>query len=293
MKWSAVATLCTAPLALAGALQADVVPRGVAADVAVQASSSGSSTVEIEEVIVIWMNSGGGSQTTTMGSTMAMNNVAAATHTVVVGGSAGLVYTPDTIEAAVGDMVIFTFLSANHTATQSAFLTPCVKLSGGMDSGFMPNANNSVVPPPQMAIQVTVTTPLWFYCRQKNPEPHCGKGMTFSINPTANKTQAMFEQMAIAQNGTGSTAAIVATTSALAATATVADVGTTMTTMALSTVTSSSDVGSMSSGTGSSSSGDECSCSCFCGVASFPAAVQGLEGFGGMSGAMPMSAMMT
>ncbi len=38
--------------------------------------------------------------------------------------------------------------------------------------------------------------------------------MVFSINPTANKTQEMFEQMAIAQNGTGTTAAIVATSSA-------------------------------------------------------------------------------
>jgi plastocyanin len=79
---------------------------------------------------------------------------------VTVGGSAGLVYSPNTLEANVGDMVIFTFLSANHTATQSAFTSPCVKLAGGKDSGFMPNLNDSVVPPPQMAMQVTVTTPL-------------------------------------------------------------------------------------------------------------------------------------
>lgn len=78
----------------------------------------------------------------------------------MVGGSAGLVYTPNTINAAVGDMVIFQFMSANHTATQSAFTTPCEALAGGMDSGFKPNANNSVVPPPQMAMQVTVATPI-------------------------------------------------------------------------------------------------------------------------------------
>jgi hypothetical protein len=57
-------------------------------------------------------------------------------------------------------MVIFTFESQNHTATQSAFTSPCVKLAGGMDSGFMPNVNNTVVPAPQMAMQVTVATPL-------------------------------------------------------------------------------------------------------------------------------------
>jgi plastocyanin len=82
------------------------------------------------------------------------------TSQVTVGGSAGLVYTPNSIAAAVGDTVLFTFLSANHTATQSAFTTPCEKLTGGTDSGFMPNANDSVVPAPQMAMQVTVPTPI-------------------------------------------------------------------------------------------------------------------------------------
>jgi hypothetical protein len=57
-------------------------------------------------------------------------------------------------------MVIFTFESANHTVTQSAFNTPCEKLAGGVDSGFIPNINNSVTPPPQMAMQVTVATPI-------------------------------------------------------------------------------------------------------------------------------------
>jgi plastocyanin len=86
---------------------------------------------------------------------------------VVVGGTAGLVYTPDTIQAAVGDMVIFTFMNANHTVTQSAFTAPCVKLPEGMDSGFMPNTNNTIVPAPQMAMQVTVATPIckWPFLR--------------------------------------------------------------------------------------------------------------------------------
>lgn len=57
-------------------------------------------------------------------------------------------------------MVVFTFLSNNHTATQSAFATPCDPLAGGMDSGFVPNVNNTVSPPPQVAMQVTVATPL-------------------------------------------------------------------------------------------------------------------------------------
>jgi hypothetical protein len=57
-------------------------------------------------------------------------------------------------------MVVFTFMSQNHTVTESAFAEPCVKLADGMDSGFMSNPNNTVSPPPQMAMQVTVTTPI-------------------------------------------------------------------------------------------------------------------------------------
>jgi plastocyanin len=252
-------------------------------------SYSGSSTsVSITEVIVLWVNNGGNSATSTVNSPMSSSaNVAAATHTVIVGGSGGLVYTPNTIEAAVGDMVIFTFMSNNHTATQSAFTTPCEKLTGGMDSGFMPNIINTVSPAPHMAMQVAVTTPIWFYCRQSG---HCGKGMTFSVNPTANKTQAMFEQMAIAQNGTGTAGAITGGSSSAGSVA-----GTTIATAAAASATSvssgSSNAGSLASGTGTTSSGGSCTCSCFCGVAAFPAAVQGLGGFGGMSGAMPMLAL--
>ncbi len=81
------------------------------------------------------------------------------THQVQV-GAGGLAYTPSSLTAAVGDTVIFTFVSANHTATQSAFATPCDPLAGGMDSGFQPNANGTVNPPPQVAMQVQVATPL-------------------------------------------------------------------------------------------------------------------------------------
>ena len=85
---------------------------------------------------------------------------AGATHTVTVGGPKGLAYEPSSIQAAVGDMVVFTFLSQNHTVSQSAFATPCDLLAGGMDSGFQPNVNNTVNPPPQVALQVMVATPL-------------------------------------------------------------------------------------------------------------------------------------
>ena len=53
------------------------------------------------------------------------------THKVMVGGSAGLIYTPDHITADVGDLVIFTFGPKNHTLTQSTFAQPCIKMAEG------------------------------------------------------------------------------------------------------------------------------------------------------------------
>ena len=55
---------------------------------------------------------------------------------VTVGGAAGLVYTPNQLNASVGDTVRFNFNVKNHTATQSAFKTPCVPLDGGFNSGL-------------------------------------------------------------------------------------------------------------------------------------------------------------
>jgi plastocyanin len=48
-------------------------------------------------------------------------------------------YRPESITAAVGDVVEFQFMQKNHTATQSTFADPCKAMEGGMDSGFMPN----------------------------------------------------------------------------------------------------------------------------------------------------------
>lgn len=282
MRLSTIAALCAAPLALATAIKTN---EGIQVSV-----EQGKDASSVDEVIIIWVNEGGGAATSTVTSTVTVTDasgtaVAAATHSVTVGGAAGLVYTPDTIEAAVGDMVIFTFESANHTATQSAFTSPCVKLAGGTDSGFMPNINNTVVPAPQMAMQVTVATPIWFYCRQKG---HCGKGMTFSINPTAQKTQAMFQQMAIAQNGTGTASPITGGSAVAppAAASTVAAAAATTAAVAASAATSG-----IATGSGNVSNG-ACECSCLCGMAAFPnAAVQGVGAYGGMSGSMPLAAI--
>ncbi|KAM3515618.1 hypothetical protein MY11210_000796 [Beauveria gryllotalpidicola] len=242
MKWSTTVSLAVAPLAAMAASHrlrktypVSVNPRAEAASqldgrsIAVinGMKGHGLNLDARSDVIIIWVNPGNDAPTTTInqpvtgtpghgeatatppaesatttagGSQTTTAPAAGASHTVKVGGPNGLVFEPDSVEAAAGDTVVFEFLSQNHTVTQSPFNTPCKAMEGGMDSGFLANPNNTVTPPPQVAMKVRATTPLWFYCRQKG---HCGKGMVFSINPTAEKTQALFQSMAIAQNGTG------------------------------------------------------------------------------------------
>jgi hypothetical protein len=91
----------------------------------------------------------------------------------------------------------------------------------------------------------------------------------------------MFQQAAIAQNGTGSTA-VIAGGSATGSTSTVAVASSAATQSANS---GSSSSGSLTTGTGSFDSTGACQCSCLCGTASFPnAAVQGIGAFGGLPG---------
>ncbi|OCL05661.1 hypothetical protein AOQ84DRAFT_93722 [Glonium stellatum] len=208
------------------------------------------------------------------------------THTITVGGTKpaadptgtptpNLAYQPESIIANVGDTVLFVFLQANHTVTQSTFANPCVKMSGGMDSGFMPNPSGA--PGVTFSMPVSASGPLWFYCKQK-VGTHCGKGMVFAINAptTGAKTFSAYKQLAIAQNGTAlSTAGIVATAaSAVASTVTIA-AGSASANAASATV---------AVGQGTLSDGSACTCQCLCGANSFPAnaAVSNFGGFAGM-----------
>ncbi|KAG8856059.1 hypothetical protein FRB96_006626 [Tulasnella sp. 330] len=105
----------------------------------------------------------------------------AAVWDVTVGGTAGLVYTPPYVNAAVNDTVHFTFNAKNHTVTQSSFEAPCTPLLGGVNTGF----GNPVDPTatsgfPTFDIIVKDTEPIWIHCEQTG---HCPMGMVFAINP--------------------------------------------------------------------------------------------------------------
>lgn len=211
-----------------------------------------------------------------------VNEGAPMTHKVIVGGDAGLVYTPEFIHAAVGDIVEFHFMKQNHSITQSTFAKPCVRKPDGIDSGLLPNPNNTVVPAPVFKYTVDTTEATWWYCKQRTGT-HCGKGMTFAINPTKEKTFEQFKSMAIAQNGTVAT-----TPPAAGPTEAPTVVSSTVTLVAGSpseTQSVPSAIATMVDGNGSGNGGS-CQCQCFCGVAAYPSGY-GINNFGGMPGALP------
>jgi len=126
------------------------------------------------------------------------------TFTVVVGGNSTLTYTPDTVNASVGDTVSFQFQTKNHTVTQSTFAAPCQIMTtpaAGVDSGFMPVAAGTTSFPEWSFTVTNASSPLWFYCRQTG---HCQQGMVFAINPTAAKSFDAFQAAAKASTPSSS-----------------------------------------------------------------------------------------
>ena len=123
------------------------------------------------------------------------------TYHVDVGTFDGKVqFVPNTLNAAIGDVIEYNFLAKSHSLTQSEFKTPCT-FNGGFDTGLnQPNPNNitglHVIP-----FTVNTTSPQWFYCKQQGPPNHCGKGMVFGLNPKSQDQMDQFVANAIAQNG--------------------------------------------------------------------------------------------
>jgi len=191
-------------------------------------------------------------------------SVSAKVFNVTVGADSKLQYDPPCISGAVaGDQVVFTFFAKNHTVTQSTFTTPCQRESEtSPDSGFMPvSANATSHPTFTFTLDAqSASTPQWFYCRQKNPESHCNKGMVFAINPTPSKTFAQFQKNAINDVSNSTTGGAPCTTSSAA--------GTT------ATPSSSTSTGGSSGGYSGSSSGSSGSSSGYGGSSS---------GYGGSS----------
>lgn len=138
-------------------------------------------------------NSGGSSTPVIAAAvtTSSSSSAAASTHTVSV-GSGGLVFSPDTINAAEGDTVQFVFDGGNHTVTQAAFNNPCNPSANAFSSGFTGSDSTT------FSIIVTSTDPVWFYCAQPG---HCQAGMVGAINPpSSGNTLAAFRRAASTAN---------------------------------------------------------------------------------------------
>ncbi|TBU64921.1 hypothetical protein BD310DRAFT_972424 [Dichomitus squalens] len=137
---------------------------------------------------------------------------------VVVGGANGeLTFSPSNVSASPNDIISFEFHQKNHTATQSSFAAPCLRLKDattgnviGLDSGFMPVGANATEFP-TYNVTVNDTAPLWFYCRQHAPDgsSHCGAGMVFAVNAVEDSPRnfTAFKALAGSLNGTNATGA--------------------------------------------------------------------------------------
>ncbi|KAF8510224.1 Cupredoxin [Hysterangium stoloniferum] len=124
----------------------------------------------------------GGSPATT--SAAAAPSAAAGGQLTVSVGQGGLLFTPSAVNASVGDVVVFQFVSNVHSVTQSSFAAPCSPLQGGFNSGLMAANTN-------FTLAITATSPIYVYCEQTTPLPHCGMGMVFTINaPSQDNTTA-------------------------------------------------------------------------------------------------------
>jgi len=117
-----------------------------------------------------------------------------------------LQYFPPTANVSKGSVVTFRFygVANNHSVTQSSFSSPCQPLSGGFDSGliYLPPGIKSGFPEWNLTI-TDDSTPIWFYCKQLIPGPHCTSGMVGAINaPTSgNNTYSSFSSAAKSSTG--------------------------------------------------------------------------------------------
>ncbi|KAI0302343.1 hypothetical protein B0F90DRAFT_1667553 [Multifurca ochricompacta] len=132
---------------------------------------------------------------------------AAKTIVITVGGNT-TTFVPQSVAAALGDIVTFNFVSGNHTATESTFSNPCIPAHetditiNGFDSGFREtrsNTSGSILTVPILIQNVNHT--FWFFDYNS-----CGEGGVGVINDNESSTETLagFVRNAIRLNGTSS-----------------------------------------------------------------------------------------
>ncbi|KAI0008677.1 hypothetical protein F4779DRAFT_618316 [Xylariaceae sp. FL0662B] len=118
---------------------------------------------------------------------------------VVVGGAQDT-FVPNSVKAAVGDIVQFQFSNGNHTVTQSAEDSPCQPLQAtdptAIHSGHIPFEDGQTTVG-TFNMPVTSTDPMFLYCATG---PHCQEGQVMIVNP-ANDQQVIQYANAAAASG--------------------------------------------------------------------------------------------
>ncbi|KAK6001216.1 hypothetical protein QM012_002547 [Aureobasidium pullulans] len=107
----------------------------------------------------------------------------AASHSIDV-GEGGLVFSPNSTTAAVGDTVTFHFYPRAHGVARSSYASPCAAIDNGFNSGFVQVASGESAT--TFTITINNTDPIWYYCPQGD---HCQAGMVGVINPPSSGNQ--------------------------------------------------------------------------------------------------------
>ncbi|KAH8708477.1 hypothetical protein GQ44DRAFT_715261 [Phaeosphaeriaceae sp. PMI808] len=117
---------------------------------------------------------------------------------VVVGGQQ-LTFVPNSIVAAVGDVVQFQFSNGMHTVTQSTAEQACTPMEGGIHSGAIPFENGQA-DVGTFNVPITSTEPMFLYCATG---PHCQLGQVMVVNP-----RSALEVAEYAKKAQGTTASV-------------------------------------------------------------------------------------
>ncbi|KAF2662681.1 hypothetical protein K491DRAFT_673170 [Lophiostoma macrostomum CBS 122681] len=148
-------------------------------------------------------NFNAGNPTTTANSqASATSGQAAATHTVQV-GNGGFKFTPDSINAAKGDIIEFRFYPANHSVVRAEYQSPCIpyEMTGpnkvGFYAGYHP-VSQVGADMPKWSVKINDTNPIFFYCSA--PDSCIKYGMVGVINPNPSVNLTLQRQLALSSD---------------------------------------------------------------------------------------------
>jgi len=123
-------------------------------------------------------------------------------------GNLTATFSPQLVDADVGDVVFFNFTSGTHSATQSTFASPCVPAHStnstinGFDTSLRPAGNGTAIT--NFALTVTDLNPIYFY---DSAPGACAEGAVGVVNSNESSTATLagFIRNAERLNGTATT----------------------------------------------------------------------------------------